>query len=118
MAHQHRPDLGEHTLFNPTLKGAMNRGVVTKIPGQMVPLAPAAETVDDAVERLPRVDATTPGLLGGSRSSMIGLITLFQRSSGHSQMVSRILTLRLLLAILGSFHWHPANGLYRAFGAF
>src|SRR6202012_154314 len=64
VGHQHRPYLGKHALFNPAFKGAMNRGIVTKLPGQMVPLAAAAKAVDDAVERLSRVNTLASGPLG------------------------------------------------------
>jgi len=54
---QHRPDPLEDTVAAPPLEPAVDRAVVTEMPGQLVPLASGAESEDDAVEGGTKVDA-------------------------------------------------------------
>jgi hypothetical protein len=55
------PDALEDAAGDPTLKSAVDRGVVAELAGQMVPLTPAAHLEDDAVQRLALVDAWPTG---------------------------------------------------------
>src|SRR5208337_202184 len=65
VSHQHAPDFIEDALDDPALHGAMNRRIIAELFGQMVPLAAAAQVVDDAVERRAEIDAFAPR--GGGR---------------------------------------------------
>jgi hypothetical protein len=57
MLDQHRPDPLEDAAAAPPLEPAMDRAVIAKAFGQLVPLAAGAEAEDDPIERLPPVDA-------------------------------------------------------------
>jgi hypothetical protein len=59
-----RPNLVEQAALRPSLKSAMNRAVVRKIPGQLIPLAAASHAKDDRIQRTPRVDAFSPRVFG------------------------------------------------------
>src|SRR5437867_554784 len=56
------PDALQHAIGDPALEGAMNRSIVSKLFGQMVPLASAAHLINDAVQRLALVDARPAGV--------------------------------------------------------
>jgi len=51
------PDLIQNTLPFPSLEGAVNRAVITELPGQMIPLATRASAIDDAIECLALVNS-------------------------------------------------------------
>jgi hypothetical protein len=77
---QFGPDLFKDSEFNPMLEDSVNFGIVSKFPGQMIPLTSAAEAMDDRIENRSPVDA------GGSYSSS-KILMISQRSSETSQMV-------------------------------
>ena len=52
--HQSSPHSAQHTPAHPPLKSAMDSAVVSKFFWQSVPLAPAAQPEDDAIEHLSR----------------------------------------------------------------
>jgi len=60
---QHGPDLLEDPVAAPPLEPAMDRAIVAELFGEPVPLAAATEAEDDAVDRLPPVDAGPAAVL-------------------------------------------------------
>jgi len=52
-----RPNLVEQPALRPSLKSAMNRTVVGKIFGQLIPLAAASHTKDYRIQCTPQIDA-------------------------------------------------------------
>lgn len=58
---QDRPDLLEDPAGDPPLEPVVDGALGTEAFGQLVPLAPAAETEEDRVEHLPPVGNPAPG---------------------------------------------------------
>src|SRR5262249_474930 len=56
------PDAFHHAVAAPALEPAVDGGVVAELPGQVVPLAAAPQTVDDAVEHSPPVPGRAAAL--------------------------------------------------------
>ena len=60
---QDRPQLDENSIFHPALKPPMNRAVIAKHLGQMIPLAPGTHPEDDAVDGIAKVNTASTGRL-------------------------------------------------------
>jgi hypothetical protein len=90
---QFSPDAPQHAAGNPALESAVNGGIVSKLPGQMIPLTSAWHLEDDAVQRLTLINAWPAGarlrpVRGlGSSSCRTGMMMLSQNSSGVAQIV-------------------------------
>jgi hypothetical protein len=63
MLQQQDPNLNEDTALHPELKPAMYARVVAELPGQSIPLATAAQLINNAVEALPPIDHLAAGFL-------------------------------------------------------
>ena len=61
---QDRPQLDENIISHPGLKPPMNRAIVAKRLGQMIPLTSGPHPEDDAVDGLAKVNTTSTGRFG------------------------------------------------------
>src|SRR5712691_11710172 len=57
---EQRPDLIEDPPTAPALKGPMDRAVVRELLGQVIPLDPTAQSINDRVEGAPGINAFAP----------------------------------------------------------
>src|SRR5215475_11406234 len=78
LLHQQGPDLSKDAALAPALEPAVDGAVIAELLGKLVPLAAAAHTKEDAVERPPPVRAFAAGGLGWSIVQEDGFNTLPQ----------------------------------------